>query len=299
MCRLSFRVLLFATSLTSSVGLGGVAVHADEPPKLLGQCTVDQLMQEPFDAWFGPGYADYSPHPEILEALRDVAADSLEVEIFFGTWCGDSRREVPRLIKLLDTLELPPGAVRLVAVDNVEGVHKRSPDGEERGLEIYRVPTVVVRRDGVEVSRIVEYPALSLERDLLAIVSGTAYQPSYASYPALRQWLRAGLLSDPNVRADGLADRVRASVRSESEIAAAARVLLDRGDVSEAIKLYHLNRALYPRGAQRHAQLAEALLAAGNRDEAKELARRALVWSEDTEASASLVRSFEQSRSTQ
>lgn len=294
-----FPVFSFIFSLTVLMLIGVGASHAEDSPKLLGRCTVEQLAQAPFAEWFDAGYAGYTPHTEVLEALRDADTAGLEIEIFFGTWCGDSKREVPRLLKLLDALAFPARAVHLVAVDREAGMLKRSPGGEEQGLEIYRVPTVVVRRGGVEVARMVEYPSLSLERDLLAIVSGAPYTPSYASYPTIHQWLKAGLLTDPNVSADGLADRVRAQARSEWEIASAAQVLLDRGDVPEAVKLFEVNGELFPESAARHAQLAEALLAAGDRDQAAEVARAALRWSEDEEASESLVQSLEQALASQ
>ena len=37
---------------------------------------------------------------------------------------------------------------------------------------IFRVPTVIVYRNGIEVNRINEFPALSLEHDLYAILNG-------------------------------------------------------------------------------------------------------------------------------
>ena len=73
------------------------AVGADEPaaPDLLGRSTEPQLREAPFADWFDPGYTAYVPSAAAVAALRDAGSDRLELTVFFGTWCGDSRRELP------------------------------------------------------------------------------------------------------------------------------------------------------------------------------------------------------------
>src|SRR5262245_21048620 len=248
----------------------------EEEPKLLGRCTAEQLDAPPFAAWFHEGYEAYEPNPGILLELREADRQGVRLTLFFGTWCGDSRYQVPRILKLLDAMGFPREAVELVAVDSGEGQHKRSPGGEERGLEIYRVPTLVVRRGATEVGRLVEFPVLSLERDLLAILSGAPYEPSYRSYPVVRLWLDSGLLGDENVSAWGLAGELRPLVATEGELAAAAAVLLDRGQIRESIKLLRVNCALYRESAHAFARLAEAQLEADDAEGAREAAETAL-----------------------
>lgn len=297
--RLLFRSI-FLSAIVLSIPLASAqpAVAAEEPPaKLLGQCTVAQLAEEPYAEWFDAGYDEYTPDPATVEALRRVDLEGLEIEIFFGTWCGDSRREVPRMLKLLDALGFPASGRRLIGVDTGEQ-HKRSPGGEEKGLEIYRVPTLVVSRGGQEVSRIVEYPALSLERDLLAIFEGRDYEPSYTSYPVVRRWLREGLLTDPNVSADGLAEEVRSLISSEGDLAAVGSVFLSRGDVSQAVKLFEVNSSLHWASATSHARLANALIKAGDLEAARVSALRALKRNEDPEWTEDLLDLVQRSTSS-
>jgi hypothetical protein len=205
---LQLSILLLLTLVLSPTASTGAA-DDDEPPKLLGPCTVKQLETEPFAEWYRSGYKDYTPKSEILEELRAVDTAGIDITVFLGTWCGDSRREVPRILKVLDEMGFPQENLALVGVDWVDEAHKQSPGGEERGLEIYRVPTFIVERGGREISRFVEYPVLSVERDLLAILSDEKYEPSYASYPVVRRWLDDGLLADPNISPRGLANEVR------------------------------------------------------------------------------------------
>jgi thiol-disulfide isomerase/thioredoxin len=272
-------VLLLAAILCAPPGWG--APEEKEDPKLLGQCTAEQLGEEPFSAWFKAGYSDYTPNPEVVKQLRAVDREGVEITVFFGTWCGDSQREVPRLLKLLDELEFPSADRTLVAIDAEPEAYKVSPSGEEKGMEVYRVPTIVISRGDQEVARIVEYPVLSLERDLLAILSGEPYEPSYTSYPTVRRWLRDGLLRDANISFAGLAAQVRGQVRSEGELTAAARVLLSRGDIREAVTLFRVNCVLYPESSRAFARLAEGLRALGEAAEAREMAEKALRLNDD------------------
>ena len=270
------------------------AAPDEDPPKLLGRCTAQQLDEEPYSEWSREGYADYTPNPEILEALRTTDMTGLEFTVFFGTWCGDSRREVPRLLKLFDALGLPEGSVELVALDRTAEALKQSPGGEERGREIYRVPTLIVERDGEELSRLVEHPVLSLERDLLAMLDNNGYAPSYAAYPVVRRWLDEKLLADPNVSPWGLAKQLRQKINGEGDLAAAARVLQSRGDMVEAIKLYEVNCALHWESSRCHERLAVALLESGDPVGAQKSAERAIRYNEDNERLEDLTELLQQ-----
>ena len=108
LCPLLITALAFAVP---------AAAHDEDPPKLLGRCTVAQLDEEPYSEWSREGYTDYTPNPAVLEALRETDTTGLNFAVFFGTWCGDSRREVPRLLKLFDAMGLPEESVELVALD--------------------------------------------------------------------------------------------------------------------------------------------------------------------------------------
>jgi hypothetical protein len=97
---------------------------------------------------------------------RDLAnvAPGARVDVYLGTWCGDSRREVSRLFRALESVPEPPFDVRFIAVDR----DKRAD------IELRYVPTIVVSRDGREVGRIVESAPRGIERELLDLLNGTA-----------------------------------------------------------------------------------------------------------------------------
>ena len=96
-----------------------------------------------------------------------------------GTWCGDSRRELPRVLKMLDCCNFPMKNLTMVMVSNKDSLYKKSPQHEEAGKNIVRVPTIIVEQKGIEVGRIIEFPKTSLEKDLLSILRKENYQPNY------------------------------------------------------------------------------------------------------------------------
>ena len=85
----------------------------------------------------------------------------------FGTWCHDSEREVPRLLKILDALGVGDERVTLIALD----WDKREPRDRARDAGVKFTPTFIFYLDGSEAGRIVERPEVSLEQDIARIVS--------------------------------------------------------------------------------------------------------------------------------
>ncbi len=146
-----------------------------ESVMLLGKADREGFAQEPFSSWFDSNYAGYSTDEKTLVKLKPLVND-IQIKVFMGTWCGDSKRETPRFYKVLDALEFDQSNMDLVTVDRT----KTTPDGLEKGLHIIRVPTFIFYKDGKEINRIVEYPVETLEKDMLSILSGEPYKHSYA-----------------------------------------------------------------------------------------------------------------------
>jgi tetratricopeptide (TPR) repeat protein len=241
-------------------------------PKLLGKCTVDDFKKAPYATWFVKNYDEYQPNAEISANLKRLKFEGIQLKIFLGTWCGDSRREVPRILKTLDLIGFPSRNIEIIAVDNADSVYKQSPGHEEKGLGIYRVPTFIFSEKGTETYRITESPAESMERDLLAIFSKSDYTSNYYSYPTLRKWLANGLLKDVNCNPVGLANQLRAKGISEGELNSAGYVHFFAGELAEATVLFKINAILFPKSANCLAALADAYIKAGKKD----LAQKAL-----------------------
>ena len=134
---------------------------------LLGTQTLDQFYKEPYSAWYNQEYENYQIDQESVAQLKKQKLNSYNILVFLGTWCGDSHREFPRLIRILDELKYPKNKLTIVAVNR----KKESPNGEEGQYNIQRVPTIIVKKYGKEIGRIIESPKTGwLEKDLLDIL---------------------------------------------------------------------------------------------------------------------------------
>jgi thiol-disulfide isomerase/thioredoxin len=211
-------------------------VKAQEAVKpLLGICSIADLSREPFAEWYKPGYENYQPNAQVLAELKKLKPEKTTIKIVFGSWCGDSKREVPRMLKTLNATGFTDKNIQLIGVSSEADVYKQAPQREEKNLYVYRVPTFILYQNNKEVGRINEYPVESLERDLQKILSDKSYTPSYTTFPQITEWFTQGLLIDENVSPRGLADQLRKVVSSESELNSCGYVLMARGNLKEAI----------------------------------------------------------------
>jgi hypothetical protein len=147
---------------------------------LLGNCSRQALLQAPFVQWFQNNYDSYKVDSATCRFIAPLLKDK-KITIFLGTWCGDSKREVPRILKMLDCCNFPAEQLRLIMVGNLGDAYKKSPLHEEEGRNIVRVPTIIIDDAGKETGRIVEYPVVSLEKDLLSILRNEKYIPNYST----------------------------------------------------------------------------------------------------------------------
>ena len=168
------------------VGCGGAvhestassgAVHSSTPRPSPFDDTVGLTTRAAIEArhehWRS---ADSAPVRATSEALANVPPGA-EVDVFLGTWCGDSRQQITRLFVALEIAESPhplPFSLRYIAVDRLKHAFDAETNRElTEGQDIRFVPTIIVRREGVEVGRIVEHPTRSIEEDLLDLLRGT------------------------------------------------------------------------------------------------------------------------------
>ncbi|WP_282113068.1 thioredoxin family protein [Maribacter stanieri] len=152
----------------------------NQQPFLLGEITIGGLSTNSYNTWFEPNFENYESDQIQIDLFKNQLA-SYKILIFMGTWCGDSKREVPRFLKILKSADYLMENLKIVALDHRKESYKKSPQGEEWGLNIRRVPTFIFYKNGREVNRIIETPITTLEDDILKIISEEEYIPNYAS----------------------------------------------------------------------------------------------------------------------
>jgi len=106
--------------------------------------------------------------PDEVTALRTALAHKgpVELTVFFGDWCSDSQREIPRLLALLR--ELPAEQITLTLVNLPRAKEQRAALLGQVTVE--RVPTIIVSQNDQELGRIVEQAKTTLAGDWLALL---------------------------------------------------------------------------------------------------------------------------------
>lgn len=153
---------------------------------LLGKGIRQALLNEPYSSWFSTEYQTYRPDSGSCTLISPLLS-KITFEVFLGTWCGDSKREVPHFLKIADQLGISAAKIQLIFVSNDAAQYRKSPQHEEEGKNIVRVPTFILYKEGIELGRIIEYPINTLEKDVLTILSGKNYTPNYATLKATPQ----------------------------------------------------------------------------------------------------------------
>ena len=136
-----------------------------------GLITFNDLSKEPTFTWFKEGTELYKPY-ENIEGYLKTYLPEYSMVIFMGTWCDDSHYLIPRLEKVLQTINYPDSKITMYGVDRA----KTTKNGADKKYEITLVPTIILFKDGKEVGRITESVKKSVEEDLAEIIS---YPPTH------------------------------------------------------------------------------------------------------------------------
>ena len=129
----------------------------------VGQITSGQIMSDFPKFQKHKNDVDYDAAQ--LAPLKSLD-DEIQIKIFFGQWCHDSQREVPRLIQLFNKLDKPNFEVTYYALDT----KKSDPLGLAKQYEIKRTPTIIVLKNGQELARVLEFPSRDWPSDLSTIL---------------------------------------------------------------------------------------------------------------------------------
>jgi len=264
-------LLFIALSFTAT------AQTSVEKSKILyGLCTKDSLTIDPFGKWFNTTYDSYQPNIVTMTSLKKQSFDNISIKVFFGTWCGDSKSEVPRFLKLLTAIFFPDKKIQLIGLGTGDSLVKQSPGHEEDGLGIFRVPTFIIYKNGIEINRINEFPVFSLEKDLLDILNNQLYTPNYRSFASIAKWLTDGTLSDENISVAGLAKQLKLLVNDEHELNSLGYLLLKQEKKKEALKIFQINYNLFPESANVVSSLGEGYYETGDIKRAVAVLEKAL-----------------------
>lgn len=109
--------------------------------------------------------AAYQPEPAAVELLKAVGVP-VEIKVYLGTWCPDSKAHVGEFFKVLDSVDNPLLGASYIGIPRDKALRAEYYQGQD----IERLPTFLVLVGGLEKGRIIEIPAVSVEHDLVGIL---------------------------------------------------------------------------------------------------------------------------------
>jgi thiol-disulfide isomerase/thioredoxin len=141
-----------------------------------GEVDLDYLFNSPNTSWFQKNYESYIVD-EVIQKMDFSKINEYNIEIFMNTKCHDSEREIPRFLKILNTLNFSNENLRIVLLNS----EKKTIDGLEIGKDITNTPTIIFLKNSNEENRIVEFPFENLENDIFKIINNMGYKNVYFS----------------------------------------------------------------------------------------------------------------------
>jgi thiol-disulfide isomerase/thioredoxin len=224
-------------------------------PILLGKINKEILSTNTYVDWFLKNYDAYQPESTYITILKEQLPE-YTITAFFGSWCGDSKEQLPPFYKILDEAKFPLERLTVVGVSRERDAYKQSPGGEEEGLNIHRVPTFIFYKDGIEVNRIVEQPIATLEHDMSMLLQNESYIPKYNSVTIVNNALKKMGTVKFHRKAKKLLPKLRKEVKNISELNTYSSVLFFADQKEEALAVAKLNTLLFPNEAYTYESLA-------------------------------------------
>jgi len=108
----------------------------------------------------------YSPEAAAIDRLKSVRQE-IRIEIYFGTWCSDSKAHVSEYFKTMELVANP----LFITLPTGLPQDKQARQTYIQGKDVTKLPTFIVYINGQEKGRIIEIPKKSVEEDLVDILA--------------------------------------------------------------------------------------------------------------------------------
>lgn len=255
---------------------------ADGGTHLIGGFALSTLETDTlYSSWYQESYKAFEVNlsdPSWKEQLMNT-----EVEIFLGTWCGDSRNWVPKFVKLWDELGLQRDQLKFIALYGSGDDYKQGPQREEKGKNIHRVPTFIFKKDGTEYARIVESPRNDLVTDMAQIALGYPSDPNYRAANFLLDHFEKFPLKKMQEDFHFYLTNAYHLASKSDEMNTLGYVLLEADEIEKALFVFKLNTYIFRYEPNVYDSYGEAMAAAGRVKDAKMLYEKVLALDPENE----------------
>jgi len=151
-------VLRFAAD-TSTVRI----LNVIERSPLVGPVSFAALLADRPE--YRGGMKAYTPNAAAIESLKKSKA-AVEIEAYFGTWCPHCKAYMPKFLRTIQDAANPHIKLTLCGLPKGFG----NVDGPWKSKSIERIPAIILRYDGVELTRLGSHEGAAPEVELAAIL---------------------------------------------------------------------------------------------------------------------------------
>jgi len=144
-----------------------ISLGADEPQALPVAVKIDRVAILKISPEWQENYDLFEVDRSFLSSLSDKLDPEVKIDVYMGTWCSDSKNNVPAFLKIIDQLEKKDLEINFFDVTRKQDKTIKYYV-KECGVE--RLPTFIFYRSGKEIGRIIENPQNSLIEDMLEIL---------------------------------------------------------------------------------------------------------------------------------
>jgi len=262
-----FLIVFFFASQFAIAQTPLTYINSNGDKHLAGPFELDDLRKDTtYSGWFESNYARFQLKGE--DTSWKSAFAQTEVEIYIGTWCGDSKRWVPQFVKLWNDLGLDEAQLKFTALYDGEEKYKQGPNAEEKGKRIHRVPTFIFKKEGKEYARMVEYPRNDLEKDLAQIAVGYASEPNYRAATYLLDLFEKEAMDSVWKDVNDHLGEVYALVGKEVELNTLGYVFQYSDRMPQALLTFQFNTLIYPYSPRAFNSYGDALRISGDKEAA-------------------------------
>lgn len=255
-----------------------------------GEFPVDYLKEDTtYSSWYNKNYDGFTLEKTDYDWIKNLENDS--VEIYLGTWCGDSQEWVPQFLKLWDEMGLNRDQLKFTALYGSGDDYKQGPNGEEESLNIHRVPTFIFKEDGNEYARIVESPSTDLLTDVAQIALGYPSAPNYRGATYMLQVFDTMSMDEIYKDIQNIYSTAYYKVGRFAEFNTLGKVLSAAGKKNEALLVFQFNTYYHPSTWYGYKSYGELLVEMENYPQAIEAYEKLISLNpENEEAKAELER---------
>ena len=163
-----FIILLILSSCKPMQKANFETIITPKEKTLKGVINRDIIEADTSFQWFPTNYKFAQPDADAIKIFNKNKSN-FKLMVFGGTWCEDTQNLLPMFYKLIEQSKYPERKITLIGVDR----QKQSGNELAAKYNIKNVPCfIVLKNDGTEVGRVVEYgKGIGIDKELAEIVS--------------------------------------------------------------------------------------------------------------------------------